>query len=397
MSKRQFDWQGLELAAVDYMVTAVKRVHEQYSNESMYGAIFHAFYGDGSIIYWPCVAIGTEESLAQVVSTYQQSGYTETIEQLNCNLRWSAADLLHCSEPTEIEDNWAESCCEFASHTGKFSYWEKTYDHFMHIFPQAAKKAWEQLLQEGVVDDNFIAITADEAGDLIPLSLTKAQLFQHFPQYAAAEQERQYISSLPIEQQVAELVAKAVKALPAGALYDEYEELLKTLGARAVPELVAVVRQESAGEPWRAIKLLAEINEASPDVLSALITTLDNSEAEASTRSWAASALARLDRMDLVAERIPELPLDIAASGLTAPYCSFRDNGKHHLLDYQPLEWVLSQYPHIESAVANALSPGRGFCTISPEEETAAQAGLNSSWSFIRYHAESVLEEMHNY
>lgn len=397
MSQTQFDWQGLEAAAVDGMVTAVKRVNEQHPNESIYGAIFHAFYGDGSIIYWPCVAIGTEESLAQVVTTYQQSGYTETREQLTSDLRWSAADLIHESEPTDTEDNWAESCCEFASQTGTFSYWETTYDRFMHIFPQAAKKAWEQLRQEGVVDDNFIAIAADEAGDLIPLSLTKAQLFQHFPHYAAAEQERQYISSLPIERQVAELVAKSVKAVPAGELYDEYDQLLKALGARAVPALVAVVRQESAGEPWCAIKLLAEINEASPEVLSALIATLDNSGADASTRSWAASALARLGRMDLISERIHDLPTDIAASGLTAPYRSFRDHGKHHPLDYQPLERVLSQYPHIESAVAKELSPGCGFCTITPEEEGAAQAGLNSPWSFIRYHAESVLEEMHNY
>lgn len=75
--------------------------------------------------------------------------------------------------------------------------WEKTYDHFLRRFPKAAKKARQQLIREGVVDKNFIIIAEDDAGELVPLSLTRAQLLRHFPQYDADEKERRRLTALP--------------------------------------------------------------------------------------------------------------------------------------------------------------------------------------------------------
>ncbi|MDR2189234.1 MAG: hypothetical protein LBE62_14510, partial [Azonexus sp.] len=62
------DWQGMEAAAVAQMTAAVRRVRAEYPDERVYGAMFHAFYGDGEVIYWPCVTVGTEELLARALA-----------------------------------------------------------------------------------------------------------------------------------------------------------------------------------------------------------------------------------------------------------------------------------------------------------------------------------------
>ncbi|KJK03341.1 hypothetical protein UB43_02210 [Pseudomonas sp. 21] len=390
-SKQKFDWKALENAAVDHVVSAVRRIRQTHPDEAVYGAMFHEFYGDGSVLYWPMVTIGTEEVLARAAADYGDDGE---------DLRWSGPDLSQCAEdhgfePGDEQDQWATRCAEFAQATaeGSFSAWEAVHERFLHCFPRAARRARAQLLKEGLVDKRFIAVATDEAGDLVPLSLTRAQLLRHFPMYDEAERERARIAALPLEEQVAEVVAQAVRAVPPGPLLGEYDALARTLGEAAVPALLDVVAGRSAGEAWQASMLLAEINHSTPEVIGTLEATLRNTEANESERAWAASALARLDRMDLIAAHLSVLPTEVAARGLSAPYRSFRDRGKHHPLDYRPLETVLEQHPDIAPAVAEALAPGCGFCTLEAAEVVAAQQGLNSKWAFIREHARDVLEE----
>ncbi|EOL9074209.1 DUF4303 domain-containing protein [Cronobacter malonaticus] len=93
MAQQAFDWQALEEAAVTMMVAAVRDVHQQHPQERLYGATFHAFYGDGAVLYWPCIAVGTEESLARRVAEYQAQGDTSSPASLTESLRWSSADL----------------------------------------------------------------------------------------------------------------------------------------------------------------------------------------------------------------------------------------------------------------------------------------------------------------
>lgn len=45
------------LAAAGQIVSAVREAHP---DESAFGAMFHGFYGDGPVIYWPMVTVGTE-------------------------------------------------------------------------------------------------------------------------------------------------------------------------------------------------------------------------------------------------------------------------------------------------------------------------------------------------
>lgn len=389
-STMKFDWKALEDTAVDHVVSAVRRIRQTHPDETVYGAMFHEFYGDGSVLYWPMVTVGTEEALARVAADYDDDGE---------GLRWSGPDLSqyaedHGFEPSDKQDQWATQCAGFAQATakGSFGAWEVVYERFLHCFPRAAKRARAQLLKEGLVDKHFIAVATDEAGDLVPLSLTRAQLLRHFPMYDEAERERARIAALPLEEQVAEVVPQAVRAAPPGPLLGEYDALARALGEVAVPALLDVVAGRSAGEAWQASMLLAEINHSTPDVISALETTMGNAAANESERAWAASALARLDRMDLIAAHLSVLPTEVAARGLSAPYRSFRDRGKHHPLDYRPLEAVLAQYPDIAPAVAEALAPGCGFCTLEAGEVVAAQQGLTSKWVFIREHARDVLE-----
>lgn len=390
-SEKKFDWKALEDVAVGQVVNAVRKIRQTCPDETVYGAMFHEFYGDGSVLYWPMVTVGTEEVLARVATDYGDESE---------DLRWSGPDLGqyaddHGFEPGDEQDQWATQCAEFAQATakGSFSAWEAVYERFLHCFPRAAKRARAQLLKEGLVDKHFIVVATDEAGELVPLSLTRAQLLRHFPMYDEAERERARIAALPLTERIAEVVSQAVRAAPPGPLLGEYDALARVLGEAAVPALLDVVAGRSAGEAWQASMLLAEINHSSPDVISTLEATLCNAAASESERAWAASALARLERMDLIAAHLSELPSEVAARGLSAPYRSFRDRGKHRPLDYRPLEAVLAQYPDMAPAVAEALAPGCGFCTLEADEVKAAQQGLTSKWAFIREHARDVLEE----
>ena len=397
----KFDWQGVESAAVAQIVTAVRRVRAEYPDEHVYGAMFHEFYGDGSVIDWPRLSVGTEETLAQVLAEsqarYAEEG-SDVGEGLEHTLRWSGPDLemvsggpgTRLAEAGEIENAWAERCQTVASAAGGFAAWEKVYDRFLRIFPRAAKRARTELLREGVVGKDFIAIAADEAGELIPLSLTKTQLSRHFPEYDEQAQERARLATLPVAERLAELLPQVMGTAEPGPLIGEYDALVRQLGEAAVPALLDVVTGRTPGEVCQAIMLLAEINHSTPEVIAALERVMIDPEADESTRAWAASALARFDRMDLIARHAVYLPVEVAARGLAGPFTSFRDDGNHRPLDYGPLEAVLSEHPELANAVAHEL---RVHCSIDASEVPAARAGLASQHAFIREHARSVLEE----
>ena len=398
---KKFDWQGLEAAAITQVVAAVRRVRAEYPDEHIYGAMFCGFYGDGTVICWPSVSVGTEETLARLLKADRK----KVDADLEHSLRWSGPDLetvpggagARLSEAGDSENAWAERCQATASASGGFEAWGKIYDRFLHVFPRAAKKARAQLVDEGVVGKEFIAIAADEGGDLIPLSLTKAQISRHFPEYDAQAQERARLAALPLAERVAELVPQAVydyddPAVEQGVLGDEYEALVRELGEAAIPALIDVVIGRARGGIWKACMLLAEINLSTPEVIAALEQVMTNPKADEPTRCWAASALARLDRMDLIVQHAAQLPVDIVATGLAAPYTSFRDKGKHSSLNYAPLEAILREHPEFTDAVAKELKPGSGFCEIDASEVAAARAGLESPWPFIQKHAQLILE-----
>lgn len=384
------DTQTLVTTAAAQLIDAVRSVRKEYPGETIYGAMFHEFYGDGTVIYWPMVTVGTEETLAEVVADYTARSGPE--EGLADSLRWSGPDLTHGFEPASVLQELADTVQ--ASAGAGSAQWERQYDRWLRCFPKAAKLAMKQLVAEGIVSKSFVAIATDEAGELIPLSLTKAQLVAHFPEYDEAERERRRLAALPVEERVAELLPEAVAPRYQGPLIGEHEGLLVGCGAAAVPALVSVVRHETlARGDVVAARLLAEINIDTPDVIDALDGLMLAKKAQLNSRAWAAGALARLGRSDLILTRIAELPSDVVVRGIADPFSSFRDRGAHRALDYEPLEHALAARPELEPAFAEELRPGSGYCALAPDETPTARAALASRWEVVRVHARAVLED----
>ena len=187
MSPIRFDWQMVEALATQQIIQAVTDVHQQHPHEQISGALFFGFYGDGSAAYWPSVAVGTEQSLDTLVERYRVAENTTThkINKLTASLRWSGPDLIYSAEPSTAEAACADAFTAVASQTQDFDEWEQLYNLFLACFPRAAKCASESLIQAALVSPDFIAIAADEAEELIALSLSPAQLQRHFPKHGS--------------------------------------------------------------------------------------------------------------------------------------------------------------------------------------------------------------------
>lgn len=386
------DWREIERVAAAQIVSAVRDVRDKHPDETIYGAMFHEFYGDGTNIYWPMVTVGTEESLSRVIAEYAARHGAD--ESLETSLRWSGPDLEHSFDPGTSEQTLANSVQAAASSSGNFKDWERLYDRFVRSFPKAAKLARKQLVAEKLIGKDFIAIADDETADLVALSLTKSQLLKHFPQYDAAERERRRLMALSTEERVIELIPEAVAPRYEGPLIGEHEGMLVACGAAAVSALTRVVR----GEEYRqgdvvAARLLAEINIDSDEAVDALEALMRRKKASLNSRAWAASALARLGRSDLILARVPELPVEVVTRGIGDPFRGFRDRGAHRPLSYAPLEAVLREYPALEEAFEKELEPGSGYCALTKEEIPAALAALDSPWPIVRTHARIVLED----
>ena len=399
MTNAPIDWQGLEETATAQVVAAVREARFAFPDEHIYGAMFHEFYGDGTVMYWPLLTVGTEEALKLILDkalTGWAEDRGEDAADLEHSLRWSGPDLNAVRDPVqpgEVEEEWVRRC-QAASDGKGFDAWQKIYMRFLRVFPHAAKRARTLLVDEGIVGKDFIVIADDEDGDLIPLCLTKSQVSRFFPEFDARAVERTRLAGLPIDERLAELLPQVMGTAEPGPLIGEYEDLVRDIGEAAVPALLDIVTCRANGRPVTAIILLAEINHSTADVVAALETTMIDGDTNESTRAWAARALALLNHMDAVVLHAAELPIGtIAAPGLAAPYSSWRDTGNHRPLDYTPLEAALREHPELADAVAVELAPGRGDCQIDATETDAARAGLASEWEFIRHHAQRILKD----
>ncbi len=257
----------------------------------------------------------------------------------------------------------------------------------MRIFPKAAKAATKQAIAEGLADEDFIVVPLDEAMELVRPALTEEQLRRHFPELVAAELERQSILALPRPERIATLIGLLDYQPGALVTWEDASDMLRDEGVAAVPQLVAALRGELVDVG--VVSLLADINHAAPEVVSALeAVMLDENQGEPERR-WSASALARLGRQDLILARIKALPGWIIAS-LAAPYCSFADRTRDRNLDYRPLEQILSDYPRLKPVIKEGLdSPP---CSLRDHEVPEAERATRSEFSLVRKHAKEVLK-----
>ncbi|MDO5067185.1 MAG: DUF4303 domain-containing protein [Propionibacteriaceae bacterium] len=383
------DLGSVERAAVEQVLREVRRVRSEHPDEQIYAAMFHAFYGDGTYTSWPALSVGTEESLRRVEARYLEGGCSDDLS----DLRFSGADLPYNTDPGEVEEALADEVNEYALSLGGFDAWHGVYQQFLEVFPRAARKARKVAIDEGLVGKEFIVVALDEAMELVPASLTKKQLAQHFPELVAEEREARRILALPEAERVQVLLDISFGRAEGSPLWwERTDPLLYREGAAAVPGLVAVLEGLAEGEPWKAAQLAAGVNHSTPELIAALERVLDDEQGEEATKGWAASALCALGRMELLAGRIGSLPEETITQGLRHPYGPFRDKGNHGSLDYRPLEAVLKAHPEFDERLRNYCS---GTCRIDESEVAEAERGLTSKWRFIREHAKDVLEDHH--
>ncbi|RRD06264.1 DUF4303 domain-containing protein [Arachnia propionica] len=380
------DLGSVEQAAVEQVLREVRRVRAEHPDERIYAAMFHVFYGDGEDIYWPCLSVGTEESLKTVEARYLERDPDDDVS----SLRFSGADLPYMVEATEAEMAVAEGVNEYGLSLGGEDAWDEVYQQFLEVFPRAARKARKAAIDEGLVGEEFIVVALDEAMELVPACLTREQLERHFPELVAGQREEQRILALPEAERVQALLDISFRRIEGSPLWwERTDPLLFREGAAAVPGLVAVLEGRAEGERWTAARLAAGVNHATPELIAALERVLDDEQGEEATKGWAASALCALGRMELLAGRIGSLPEATIIQGLSHPFGPFRDQGNHAPLDYRPLEAVLEVHPEFDEKLLNHSG---GTCEIDEAEVAEAERGTASKWKFIRDHAEDVLE-----
>jgi hypothetical protein len=377
------DWKALDAHLLAALLGAVRAHHDEHPDHRIYAAAFHNFYAEtGGVIAWPSLAIATEEDLRMLAAG---SSFTED------DLRWSPADWTTQLDPSESDDAWAAEV-ERAAGRRDDAYWNAQYDRFLRAFASAAKKARPLLVAEKVVEKDFIAVAMDEAWDLVPLSLTPAQVRRHFPELDEEAQELARLDALPASQRAEELADILDSPTPGAVSAEAAMRILTGLGTDAVG--VAVTRIARSRDRWRYAKLLADLGVPSPEAIDALADVLRGKRLSEPDRAWAGAALARLGRLDLVLADRDRIPRAVLRRALAAPFTSFRDHvAIRRPLDYAPLESALSDDPALADEMLDELSPGSGYCTLEPDEVDTARDALTSSFEVVRRHAAFVLED----
>ncbi|MCX5112670.1 DUF4303 domain-containing protein [Streptomyces sp. NBC_00378] len=171
----RFDWAGLEAAIREQVVGFVLRMCAEHPDEHIYGAAVHEFYAEsGGTIAWTLVGVASEERLAAAASGPLDAQA----------LRWSPADWPWQLDPGAAEEEWA-SRLEAAATAGDGRHWESVHQRYLRTATKACTAARKQLVADGVVGKDFLVVAMDEAWELIPLSPTRAQVRQHFPELDA--------------------------------------------------------------------------------------------------------------------------------------------------------------------------------------------------------------------
>ena len=171
----EFDWGGLEEVLIGQVVGLVRQVREEHPRDRLYGAAVHEFYAEqGGMIGWTLVGAASEEWLAAAGTDIPAPDW----------LRWSPADWPWQLDPGNAEHAWALRLEEHATADGG-QHWDEVHDRYLRTVVAACWSARRRLVAEGVVDADFVVVAMDEAWDLVPLSLTSAEVDRHFPEPAA--------------------------------------------------------------------------------------------------------------------------------------------------------------------------------------------------------------------
>ncbi|MER7172772.1 HEAT repeat domain-containing protein [Streptomyces mesophilus] len=343
----------------------------------LYAAVLGELYAEtDGVIRLPMLGANSEEALAG-----------------DEDVRWCLADwdtVWHPWLPEERWEFWERTLTEEACRSS-VRHWERTFARYLTTLTRVCKRAREQLRAKGVTHQRFVVVvlTDDDAEEgLLRRVLGGREMHRLFPAYDEAAAWTAEMEALtPRERAVHYLRALSDRDGPVAC--EELEKDLCALGQDAAPALIDALAQ--GPDRWQAAKLLADIGDASEEVIQALSAALRNTTGP--DQSWAAVALSRLGGLDVVLSA-GALADDVVVSAVAAPFTSFRDHAvSPPPLDYRPLTHFLDTRPELSEALHTELRPGSSFCTLRAEEVGAAVDALRSSHAVVRRHAVCVLAE----
>jgi hypothetical protein len=372
------DWARFEQAMADAVVDTVRATVAQRPEQHFYAAAFGEIYAEtDGVITLPMFGMNSVEALL------------EHPDDERDDLRWSLADWVDCDLdwlPAQEHRRWQEAITGHARR-GSTRQWDDTFGRYLTALVTACRQARRRLRDEGAVDQDFVVLVFhnDDPEALLRALLSAAEMRRLFPVYDQRHAELARVAALPPAGQ-ARYYASRLGVFDGPVTGEEAARALLPLGRAAAEELLPRLRDR--GRAWEAAKLLADLGRPDADVIDALtaaVRRLDGSDLR-----WAACALARLGRLDVVLGQA--LPQDVVAAAVAAPYKSFRDHGQHPPpLDYAPLEDVLTRRPELAAGLDDELKPGVPPCQITAAEVGAALGGLRSPHALVRRHAVTVL------
>ena len=373
-SAAEFNWARFEDAVVDGVVGAVRAAMASDAGERFYAAALCHIYSvtDGKISM-PLLGIDTVSALAER-------------DEADDGLPWNPADWEYVDDewlPDGEGWRWQEAVTAHACR-GSRADWNAAYGEYLATLVQACLRSRGILREQ---QDDFIVVLIEKPGseETIRATMTAEEVRRHFPSLESHAAEVARVRALPPAEQAAHHAGRLGDLGSA----EEAGLSLRALGQAAVPALLPLlaVPGSTAG---RAAVILADIGHADDAVIGALADSLTRHE---DPGQWGiSSALSQLGQGDLVLARAGDLPDDVVAGAIAAPYTSFRDRATDPLpLDYQPLADVLEHRPQYVPALTERLRPGHGGCTIRPSEIDEALRGLTSPHVLIRGHAVCVL------
>jgi hypothetical protein len=369
----RLDWRALENDLTDALVGAVSALVAEHRDERFYAVALWLLYreSDGPIRL-PVLAVNTEQALDRLSADERD------------DVRWSPADWKY-EDVDWLSDvvarRWEHDLAAHARR-GTVAQWDATFDRFVTALVTVCRRA-----RRGLGGLPVVVLDAELHATVVPRILTKAETRRLFPELDEQTRAWSELAALPPERQAAYLVGLlGTFDGPIGS--QGAEKALRDLGPAAVPALLP--RLTVDGEAWQAAKILADIGLADDTVVQALAAALHRTGG--ADRSWVASALSRLGRLDIVFAA-PGPPGDVATA-VTAPYRSFRDHSPTpRTLDYAPLERAIEERPDLAAMLEAELSPGTPMCQIGAAEVNEALRGTGSPHALVRRHAVTVLGE----
>ncbi|MBM7366714.1 DUF4303 domain-containing protein [Gordonia hydrophobica] len=362
MTSPAFDWDALTAALVDDIRSAVHAFHDEYDDE-IYGIALYAFYADGESIAWPMVGV---------------SGSTSDVAEED-DLRWSPYDWDFACDPSDAGDAWSTRLSGFAKRD-RARHWDEVEDRFYAAVIAACATARAELTANSLIPDSALVVAADEGEELIARCVSAAELAEHFPHLHAEAAEKERIATLPVAERITALL-DAIEHDDRPLNWESAPPLLYEV-ARTDPDPVLdalVQRLLSPGERrYRWADAISTIGIARPDVIAALTTVVDDEAGPDNVRGWAGSALCRLGRTDVVADRYDLLP-DGWLHVFGTPYSDPRTG---HRADFAPLEAVLDDHPDLDAELEMRINHRVAEIDVDPYF-----AALESTWPSIRSHA----------